>query len=60
MNKVRLSALTPVDDIIDLENGNLNFDRLQPSIIVIVYLIEDLVDEPVKEPVKEPAEQCHT
>ena len=53
---MRLDVLTPVDDVIDLEDGNLNFDSLQPSIIVIVYLIKDLVDEPVKEPVEEPAE----
>ena len=55
-----LNALTSVDDVVDLEDGNLNLERLKPSIFVIVYLIEDLVDEPVKEPVKEPAEQCHT
>ena len=54
--KMRLDALTSVDDIIDLEDGNLNFYSLQPSIIVVVYLIKDLVDEPVKEPVEEPAE----
>ena len=57
---MRLDVLTPVDDIIDLEDGNLNFDSLQPYIIVIVYLIKDLVDEPVKEPVKQPAKLCPT
>ena len=58
-SKMRPGALTPVDDVIDLKDSNLNLKRLEPSIVVIVYLIKDLVNEPVKEPVKQPAKYCH-
>ncbi len=44
-----------VDDIVHVQNGYLDLQRIQATVVVVINLVEHLVDDSVEHPIEKPA-----